>query len=600
MKSMQNLKQQVWSIAGNFCYIIRIMVKTAPLFLLLTLVFAVLSGFANVIQSYYLSKIIDGILANIPYVTISIYAVCIIAFQLLQKIQTRTLYAMNRVVTEKISFTMEERILSLAEKISLAKMDEPGFLNRMEQARGLTKQTPTSVFMILFGMFSLLAGTVGYIFVLGKISFLYVVILIACSVMLFIANHQYEENVVSALFTMSPERRKMGYYSSLLTGRNNFEEIRTYRASPFFLGKYKASAEKQMKESWRIFKRFSGLYVIAALVAYLGCGIVYLLIIWNTVSGKTTLGDMAMFLTACLGFQAGLIELTDGLCSLPPQLAIMQNYRSLLNELEEDVNNAAKVPMNTDTEHLVNVNNLTFAYPNTEKNILNGVTFSINQGECVALVGENGAGKTTLVRLLAGFYSDYQGIIQFPFEENPASILFQNYLHPSLTIGEAVALENISDKNESRILDALNKARFPLDNLPQGIHTELTKTFDGNGTIPSGGQWQRLALARMFYRDMPMFILDEPSAALDPKAEDDIFRLLESMKGEHTILFITHRLASVSIADRVLFLSPEGKLTQGTHHALMEECEPYRNLYQMQASKYLMEGNTDHVGDSVS
>lgn len=137
-----------------------------------------------------------------------------------------------------------------------------------------------------------------------------------------------------------------------------------------------------------------------------------------------------------------------------------------------------------------------------------------------------------------------------------------------------------------------------MQNLPEGLATSLTKAFDKDGIIPSGGQWQKLALARMLYRNAPLYILDEPSASLDPQAEDEVFRTLAGMKGEHAILFITHRLASVSIADRVLYLTPEGELLQGTHMELMERCCAYRELYETQAKKYV-HGREQDVGDSI-
>ena len=121
------------------------------------------------------------------------------------------------------------------------------------------------------------------------------------------------------------------------------------------------------------------------------------------------------------------------------------------------------------------------------------------------------------------------------------------------------------------------------------MDTSLTKSFTKEGVIPSGGQWQRLALARMFYQDAPLYILDEPSAALDPQAEDEVFQMLASMKGERSILFITHRLASVSIADQVIYLTPYGEAIQGTHQELMEKCSAYRELYELQANKYFKE-----------
>ncbi len=357
--------------------------------------------------------------------------------------------------------------------------------------------------------------------------------------------------------------------------------------------------------------RLPVLYSAAALVAYVGCALVYLLIIRKAVLGQISIGDTAMFLTACLSFQVGLTELFDGICSLPAQLGILQNYRSFMEELTEGTEKEGTGRAGSDPsaaaghDAVVKVEDLSFAYPDTQRNVLNHVCFEIKRGECVALVGINGAGKTTLARLLAGFYDCYQGSIVVAGKEAAAAeeceglaIMFQNYLKPSMTVGEAIAYGEVDSGNETAVRGALELSGYPMQNLPEGLATSLTKAFDKGGIIPSGGQWQKLALARMLYRNAPLYILDEPSASLDPQAEDEVFRTLAGMKGEHAILFITHRLASVSIADRVLYLTPEGELLQGTHMELMERCCAYRELYETQAKKYV-HGREQDVGDSI-
>lgn len=605
---------------SNLKYIMKIMLETAALFLVLTLLFSLFSGLGNVAQAYFLSKIIDGILAAAPFRLVALYAAGIIAFQLFARLQTRTLFALNRVVTEEIGVRMESGILDRVEHIPLSRMDDPGFLNRMEQARNLTKRTPNSVFMILFGAVGLIAGTLGYIGILSRISILYVVILIACSVLVFVANNRYEENVMASLFAMSPQRRKMGYFSDLLTKRDSFEEIRAYQAAGYLRDRYRESARQQIDAFWGIFRRYTGFYGLAALVSYGGCGLVYLLIIRRAIGGEISVGDLAMFLTACLSFQAGLTELFDGLCSLPPQLNMLQGYRNFMEELdraaeaEKDgsvggkayaagVEEADNAPCAVGPgRELVRAEGLTFAYPGTGRRVLNQVTFRIRSGECVALVGTNGSGKTTLARLLAGFYDHYEGRLTIGGREaggagnGEVAVMFQNYLKPSLTVGEAVALGPVTAQNEAGIRQALERSGYAQGE--QGLSANLTKAFDGNGLMPSGGQWQKLALARLLYRDAGMYILDEPSASLDPQAEDEVFRMLAEMKGEKAVLFITHRLASVSIADWVLYLTPEGEMVQGTHAELMAGCIAYRELYETQAKKYRTGGESD-VGDSA-
>ena len=594
---MNNLKNVFHNVLYNLQYVLGFILRIAPLFFVLAILGAIFAGFGGVCQSYLISKILDGIIENRSYTILYIYAIVIILFQVVIKLQNRLLFALNRVVTEEIGNDMEYQILSKLDKIPVSKMDDPKFLSRLEQARNLTKRTPNSVLMQLFGSVSLLVGTIGYVIILGQINFYYILILSISTIWVLIANNKYEDNVMSYLFSMSPQRRKMSYYSDIMLSRENFEEIRSYNAMRYLRYKFQEAAKDQLKASKAIFSKYAYTYAFATCIAYAGCGIVYLLIIYQAIQGKVSIGDTAMFLTACIGFQAGLTELIDGICALPPQLHAIDHYRKTLEELNKSIVVGTDIKVNTVKDApLIAVNNLSFAYPGTDKFIIRNATFTLHSGECVALVGKNGSGKTTLVRLLAGLYRQYAGEIlihgieskEMPDEErkNIMAIMFQNYLKPSLTIGEAISFDNVTVRNAPMIEGALSKSHYSIRDSPNGINTSLTKAFDPDGIIPSGGQWQKLALARMFYQDASLYILDEPSSALDPKAEDEVFRILSEMKGNKTILFITHRLASVSTADRVLFITNDGFILQGTHDELMDSCPDYYDMYMTQASKY--------------
>jgi ATP-binding cassette subfamily B protein len=573
----------------------QIMIKTAPLFLVLTVIFSIISGLGNVAQSYLLSKIIDGVIADFPFVTITVYAVIIIIFQFMTKLQNRTLFSLNRVVTEEIGLEMERGVLKTVDTIKLQQMDDPAFLNKLEQARTLTKRSPNSIFMIIFGLVSMVSASIGFFVILSKISILYVIILIIGSVLLFIANNRYEENVLSFLFSMSPERRKMNYISDLLTKRDNFEEIHSYQAAGYFRSLFDREADKQIRKSWLIFKKYSWVYTASALLSYVSCAFVYILIIKKAVDGIVSIGDTAMFLTACLGFQAVLTELIDGACSLPPELIRLQNYRDFIKMTDNGIGKA--IPERTKvsfckTDRVLDVRNLTFTYPGTEKKVLNDVSFSLKNSESAALVGLNGSGKTTLVRLIAGFYDEYIGHILINGQETremaveerarTIAILYQNYLKPSLPLIDAVTYKECDEEMRSKALDVLQKSGYET----QDPDVELTKLYTSKGTIPSGGQWQKIALARILYRDVKMYILDEPSAALDPQAEDEMFKIIENLRTDHSIIYITHRLGSVLSADTILYLSPEGKLVQSTHSTLMNTNSEYKKLYLAQADKY--------------
>ncbi len=269
-----------------------------------------------------------------------------------------------------------------------------------------------------------------------------------------------------------------------------------------------------------------------------------------------------------------------------------------MEEVGQAKNETTETPVNIQagSEYAVVFESVSLAYPGTDAMVLKDTSFAIRTGSTVALVGINGAGKTTVVRLIMGLYDNYSGNIylgginarslslekRFEF----ISVMFQSFLKPNLTLKEAVALGQESDSIIA--VNALQNSGFDSDTLEKSLDIPLTKAFSNNGWIPSGGQWQKIAMARMFYRNTPCFVLDEPSSSLDPQAELDMFHTLSSLKGEKTILFITHRLASIIDADEVLFLSAGGHMVQDTHQNLMKNSDEYSALYRAQAERYVL------------
>jgi ATP-binding cassette subfamily B protein len=242
---------------------------------------------------------------------------------------------------------------------------------------------------------------------------------------------------------------------------------------------------------------------------------------------------------------------------------------------------------------------VTFKYPESEKLVLDDVSFELLPGESVAIVGENGAGKSTLAKLMARLYDPTFGVVQLAgtdlrcYDKHDyycqVSAVFQDYPHINLSARENIGFGDVSRlADEARILRAaeMGEAKAVLDELPYGLDTMLGKTIE-RGVEISGGQWQRLALARAFMRDAQVLILDEPSAALDPLAERDIYqRFAQLAAGKMTVL-ISHRLASCRMADRILVLEGGRIIEEGSHDTLMAHGGRYAEMFTAQAEQYV-------------
>ena len=246
---------------------------------------------------------------------------------------------------------------------------------------------------------------------------------------------------------------------------------------------------------------------------------------------------------------------------------------------------------------------VSFRYPGTDNLVLDGLSFRIHNAEKVALVGVNGAGKSTIVKLLLRLYEPDSGRILINGRDvheydissyrKKFAACFQNVVHYSLTCAENIALSDMARLNDNEAIRKAAKASG-LGGIHEGgkekLATPLTRRFSNEGVELSGGQWQKVGIARAFFRDVPFVLLDEPSSALDPKAEDEIFSSFAALCGDKSGIIISHRLSSVMLVDTILFLE-NGKIKEsGTHEELMRLGGTYAKMYAMQAEKYRIEG----------
>jgi ATP-binding cassette subfamily B protein len=246
----------------------------------------------------------------------------------------------------------------------------------------------------------------------------------------------------------------------------------------------------------------------------------------------------------------------------------------------------------------IRFDNVTFAYPGAEKAALTDLSFTVKAGETLAVVGRNGAGKTTLFKLICRLYDPSEGRIMIDGidirEFEPAELrahigaMFQDYVTYQATASENIGLGNVSDIGDREAIETAGKqagADELIGGLPQGYDTALGKWFD-SGVNLSGGEWQKVALARAFMRDAKILLLDEPTSALDAQAEYDLFERLRSLTRGRTAVYISHRFSTVRRADRIVFLEHGTLVEEGTHEELMRLNGRYARLFRMQASAY--------------
>ncbi len=391
--------------------------------------------------------------------------------------------------------------------------------------------------------------------------------------------------------------RRSQYFKLLFRNRKNISDIKVYGLHELFIRRFSDAWNALYKSN----KKRIGITVILIFVGLifstvLGQVLLFGLLIRNLLTGTLLIGDVSFFIAVFASFIAAADSFTHGVSYIQYMLENTKIVREFL-ALEPSVQRSGdKKPL---FEHEIEFRHVSFKYPGTENYVLQDCSFRIEKGETVGLVGLNGAGKTTIVKLLLRLYDVNDGMIlldgadireiELTAYRKQFGVLFQDYMPYSLTLRENIALSDWNEReNDTAVIRALTRSKMleKVNTWTNGLDTPLTRRFEPDGEELSGGQWQRLALARAFFRPKSFYILDEPSSSLDAIAEYEIFHQYSGSWTDCGALIISHRLSTIADADKILFLQGGKIIEQGTHKELLEEDGQYADLYLTQAKKY--------------
>jgi ATP-binding cassette subfamily B protein len=413
-------------------------------------------------------------------------------------------------------------------------------------------------------------------------------------------------------FSMTPAERERGYLVHVLSDRDSAKEVRAFGTAPWLRGRYEALTGERLRGLRRVLATQLRAQVVASaatsvLVAALLLGLLQL-----SLTGRLGLADLTV--------AAGLVTVAGGRVS-GVGWAVGELWEAALfvrdvTDLTDIV--AARTPSTATTSgtgsasrtggpaavtalETVDVDAVHFTYPAGDREALRGVDLQIGAGEIVALVGENGSGKTTLAKLIGGFYAPSGGRVRWngldcaTLDEagtaalrEQVTVLFQDFVHYLLSARLNIALGHPDALDDTAAVEAAARAagaNSVVSGLPQGYETLLAPAFFG-GTDLSGGQWQRIALARALVRHASLVVLDEPTAALDPRAEHELFARIRALFAGRAVLLVSHRFSTVREADRIYVLHEGEVVEQGTHDELVARGGRYAELYELQASSF--------------
>lgn len=603
------LKELLGGFFKRFFYIVGIIWQTGHWILFLMTFLALFNGLTPVIGALLSKEIINELQAADTPVSeffhsrIFMLLIYLFIYRVLKRLALTAGTAVDSLSGELVIKQIKLRIMNKSHELDLQYFDLPEFYEKLENANREAGMRPIQVITKTFTAASTLIELISYIAVmatapgLGLAAFIIMAVSLPSAIISFI----YRKRNFNYKRRRSKDRREMNYYSDVLVNKDIVKEVRIFGLTDFFADKFKKVFGEYFKglrtlilsESlWQI-----ALGIVSVIVNLFFCGIVAL----RVLSGEIMLGDYTLYTGAIMSIATCIATLISTSAGVYEGTLFIDNLMYFMNKspgIVPTVTPGAKVKRNA--PHTIEFKNVSFHYPGSERCVLQNVNITFSPGQTTVLVGLNGAGKTTLIKLLTRLYDPTDGVIlldgrdirEYDLESlyGMFGIIFQDFGRYAVTVGENISFGDLSlTPSHDSLMEAARQSNADgfIEKLPQGIDTPLTRQFERTGSELSGGQWQKLAIARAFYSRSDILVLDEPTASLDPLAEQEIFNEFDRLRSGKMSIFVSHRLSSATTAGQIIVLEGGRVVEKGTHKELMEQKGKYYNLFSVQAKRYV-------------
>ena len=619
-KGVRDVPRYLWELCGGFFqrlfYIFGLVWKTGPWIMIVLCFIALFEGVMPIVGSLISRTIVNhlqkdfGTVANGEYAlffgsTAFLLLIILFSYRILKNALTRVHNAVTRIAGEKVVRTVKLQIMEKAKEVDLASFDLPEFYEKLENANREAGNRPISILSSTLSAISTVISLVSYIAVLATIPGMWWVplamVLVAAPSA--IVNFIYRKKHYRYIRYRSKDRREMSYFSGLLVNKDKAKELRLFDLSDTFIERYDRVFTHYYAGLRKLILQESVIMVALAVVSSVVSCCFYAIFAYSVMIGRFLLGDYTLYTGALTSISTGVSTFISTSATIYEGTLFIDNLIEFMKE-KPTICPQKDPPEQVQhgTTHTIVFEHVSFAYPGTEKRVLSDLNFTIRPGETLVLVGLNGAGKTTLIKLLTRLYDPIEGRILLDGKDlrdydvkelyRIFGIIFQDFGKYAVTVKENICYGDIHREmreDEAKAAAIQSAADEYITALSDGYDTPLTRIFEENGIELSGGQWQKLAIARAFYASSDILILDEPTAALDPMAEQEIFRQFDALRADKTTVFVSHRLSSATIASKILVLEYGKILEEGTHRELMAKEGRYYELFTTQAERYLAE-----------
>ena len=507
---------------------------------------------------------------------------------------------------EGAMFTSKSEVFSsfecmMAEKLmtcDFESLEDPGFLDVKEKAHRILYAEGQGFGAVLDHAFNI-AGKVfifaGLVGVLSTLNIWMVLVFVALVLLNSAVESRVQKRYVSWDIEKAPIERRSAYLLNIIENFEYGKEERIYGLKDFLISR----VAKHLGESDAFYKRqtreLNKSQYFTAVTSFFRDAISYIYLISKVIAGSIQIGSFTMYVGAVSQFSTAMNDMMSSIVNIRRFGLYYDELNKYIN-MPQTMREGKKTVDNETGEYTIKFENVSFRYPGSETYALKNVNITITPSEKLSIVGENGAGKTTFVKLLLRLYDPTEGRIllngtdirEFDYDEyqNLMAAVFQDFRLFSFTLKENVCFDK--ECSDEVVIDCLRRSGFgnKLDQLPKGIYTNVYKNFEEDGFEPSGGEGQKIALARALFKDTPVVILDEPTAALDPRAEYEMYQNFNKMSEGKTTIFISHRLSSSRFCDKIAVFAGGEIKEYGSHDELYNKDGMYHELFDMQAKFY--------------
>jgi ATP-binding cassette subfamily B protein len=536
--------------------------------------------------------IASGLLNWLGFLLVAEFGLAVIA-----DILGRVVSLIDSLLSERVSNASSVRLMQHAAKLDLEDFEDAEFQDQLERAR-----RQTSGRMTLMGqLFSQAQDIVTVVsFAAGLIIYApwLIVLLLLALVPAFLGEAHFNAQSYSLDYARTPERRELDYVRQTAASVETAKEVKIFGLNTFLIDRYVRLATDFYAANRRLALRrasWGGLFTAMGTIGYY---LAYAYIVWRTLTGEFSIGDLTFLAGSFRRLRTLLEGLLASFSSTAGQALYLDDLFSFFEVKPEILSPDDPRPFPQPIRHGFVFEDVGFRYPGAERWAVRHLSFTLNAGEVVALVGENGAGKTTLVKLLTRLYDPDEGRILLDGHDlreyhldalrGNMGVIFQDFVRYNLSAADNIAVGRIEARDDrARIERAASRSQADevIAKLPAGYEQMIGKRFR-NGVELSGGEWQKIAIARAYMREAEVLILDEPTAALDARSEYEVFRRFKELSHGKTAILISHRFSSVRMADRILVLA-DGKVeAAGTHEELVSRPGRYAELFELQAAGY--------------